>query len=118
MKLLEPVEELCDEVDTVRGFCYLGDRLDASGGCNAAVTARARIGWVKFRECGELLYGRRFALKTKGRVYKSCVRSAMLHGSETWCLKEDDMAILRRAERAMVRLMCGVKLTDRRRPMI
>ena len=53
--LVEPVEELCEEVETARGFCYLGDRVNASGGCEAAVTARARIGWVKFRECGELL---------------------------------------------------------------
>ena len=39
----------------VRGFYYLGDRVNAGGGCKAAVTVRARIGWVKFRECGELL---------------------------------------------------------------
>ena len=48
--LVEPVEELSEDVETVRGFCYLGDRVNASGGCEAAVTARARIGWVKFRE--------------------------------------------------------------------
>ena len=53
--LVEPVEELCEEAEMVRGFCYLGDRVNASGVCEAAVTARARIGWVKFRECGELL---------------------------------------------------------------
>ena len=40
----EPVEVLCDEVETVKGFCYLGDRLNASGGCETAVTARVRIG--------------------------------------------------------------------------
>ena len=39
--------ELCEEVESVRDFCYLGDRVNASGGCEAAVTARARIGWVK-----------------------------------------------------------------------
>ena len=44
----------------------------------------------------------------------SCVRSAMLHGSETWCLRENEMVILRRTERAMVRSMCGVKLVDRK----
>ena len=38
----------------------------------------------------------------------------MLYGSETWCLKENEMAILRRTERAMVRAKCGVKLRDRR----
>ena len=110
----EPVKVLCDEVETVKGFCYLGDRLNASGGCETAVTARVRIGWMKFRECGELLLGRRFSLKMKGMVYRSCVRSAMLHGSETWCLRENEMVILRRTERAMVRSMCGVKLVDRK----
>ena len=73
----------------------------ADGDCEAAVTARARIGSVKFRECGELLNSKRFSLKLKGMLYQSCVRSAMLYGSETWCLRENEMAILRRTERAM-----------------
>ena len=84
MDLVELVEELYEEVETVRGFCYLGDRVNPSGGCEAAVvTARARIGWVKFRECGELLNSKTFSLKVKGMVYRSCVRVAMLYGSET-----------------------------------
>ena len=58
----------------MNGFCYLGDRLNASGGCEAAVTARVRIGWVRFRKCGELLLGNRFPLKMKGKVYCCCVR--------------------------------------------
>ena len=41
---MDSVEELCEEVETVRGFCYLGDRVNAGGGCEAAVTARARVG--------------------------------------------------------------------------
>ena len=69
---------------------------------------------MKFRKCGELLRGRRFSLRMKGMVYQSCVRSAKLYGSETWCLRESEMAILRRTERAMVRSMCGVKLADRK----
>ena len=80
---MEPVEELCEEVEMVRSFRYLGDRVNASGGCEAAVTARARIGWVKFRKCGELLNSKRFLLKVKGMVYRSCVRVTMLYGSET-----------------------------------
>ena len=40
----EPVEVLCDEVEAVKGFCYLGDRLNASGGCETAVTLKVRIG--------------------------------------------------------------------------
>ena len=89
--------------------------MNASGGCEAAVTARARIGWVKFKECGELLNSKRFLLKMKGMVYWSCVRSVMLYGSETWCLRENKMAILRRTKRAMVRAMCGAKLMEKKR---
>ena len=66
---------------------------------------------MKFRECGELLC-RRFSLRMKGMVYRTCVRSPVLYGSETWCLRDSQMAILRRTERAMVRLLCGVKLVD------
>ena len=59
---------MCEQVETVRCFCYLGDRMNASGGCEAAVTARARIGWVKFKECGELLNSKKFLFRTKGMV--------------------------------------------------
>ena len=92
----------------------MGDRLNASGGCEAAVTARVRIGWVRFRECGELLLGNRFPLKMKGKVYHCCVRSAILYRSETWCLKENEKAILRRMKRAMMRAMCDQKVVDRK----
>ena len=64
----EPVEVLCDEVETVKGFCYLGDRLKASGGCELAVTARERIGWMKFKECGELLLKEVFFENERGGV--------------------------------------------------
>ena len=67
-------EKLCDGVETVIKFTYLGDRLNATDGCEMVVTARSRIGWMKFRE--------RFSLKRKGKIYKSCVRSAMLYGIE------------------------------------
>ena len=106
------MEVSCNEVETVKRFCYLGDRLNASGECEAAVISRVGIGWMKLRECGELLRGR-FSLRKKGMIFRSCVRSAMLYRSETWCLKESEIATLRRTERAMVRSMCGVKLVDR-----
>ena len=43
-------------------------------------------------------------------VYRSCVRSAMLYRSETWCLRENEMVILSRTEAAIVKSMCGMKL--------
>ena len=71
---MDSIEKFSDEVETVNGFFYLGDRLNASGGCEAAVTARVRIGWVRFRKCGELLLGNRFPLKMKCKVHRCCVK--------------------------------------------
>ena len=67
-------EVMCDEVESVKGFRYLGDKLKASGECEAAVTTRTRVGWKKFRECSEILFGKRFSLQMKGKIYKHYVR--------------------------------------------
>ena len=79
---MEQKEKLCDEVETVRKFTYLGDGVSAGGGCEAAVTARTLCRWVKFSECGEFLHGKRFPLMPKGAVYKGYDRPAILYGSE------------------------------------
>ena len=39
----------------------------------------------------------------------------MLYRSETWCLRENEIAVLRRIERAMVRAMCGGKRMEKKR---
>ena len=68
---MDLIKKLCNEVETVNGFCYLGYRLNCSGGCEATVTARVRISWVRFRICGELLLGNKNwknPLKMKGKL--------------------------------------------------
>ena len=49
----------------------------------------------------------------RGRLYSSCVRSSMLHGSETWLVRKENVVALQRAEMRMVRWMCGTKLKVR-----
>ena len=66
-------------VEIVTKFSYVGDRLNATGGCKAAVTAKTRIGWIKFREYSEILKGKKFSIKMKRKIYKSCVRSTLLY---------------------------------------
>ena len=45
---VEQEEKVCSDV---REFTYLGDSVSTGGGCEAAVTARTRCGWVKFTKC-------------------------------------------------------------------
>ena len=37
----------------------------------------------------------------------------MLYRSETWCQSKDEMAILTRAKKAMIRAMCGIVLSEK-----
>ena len=58
-------------------------------------------------------------MRIKGKIYgiKLCKISYIIwkrYGSETLCLRENEVAILRKAERYMVRAMFGVKLVDKR----
>ena len=41
------------------------------------------------------------------------MRSSMLHGSETWPVRKENVVALQSAEMRMVRCMCGIKLKDR-----
>ena len=46
---------------------------------------------------------KKICFSIKGSVYKSCVRSAMFYGNETWCVGQNGIWIQQRTERAMVR---------------
>ena len=80
------------------------------GDADAAVEARIRIGWNKFRQLVPLLTNKDVSLIMRGRLYSSCVRSSMLHGSETWPVRKENVVALQRAEVRMVRWIWSMKL--------
>ena len=41
-----------------------------------------------------------------------CARSVLLYGSETWPLSKDDLYRIKRCDHAMLRWICGVKITQ------
>ena len=114
-EVVDQVEELCDGVETVREFTFLGGMVSASGGCEAIVTVMTRCWWYNSWECGKLLYRNMFRMKPKWTVYANYMRPSILFGSEVWYLKVRRMKILQRSERSMVKVMCGILLKDRKR---
>ena len=59
------------------------------------------------------LCDRRISARLKGKVYKSVVRPALLHSSETWPIKRAQERRMEVAEMRMLRWMCGVTRRDR-----
>ena len=50
------------------------------------------------------------SLKSKGIIYTTCIRPAMLYCSETWTTKIEDIRKIQRSEMRMLRWMAGVSL--------
>ena len=89
-------------VDT---FCYLGDMLSAGGGVEESVRCRVRCVWGKFNELMPILTMRGTSLKVKEKIYKACVQSVIMYGSEIWAMKVEDTQKLKRTEASMMRRM-------------
>ena len=101
-----------DKLEVVASFCYLGDMLSAGGGCEITVTTRLKTAWKKFRELLPVLTSWHLSYKTRGHVYSSCLRSTMLHASETWPLTKMNLQCLQSNDRAMIRQICSIKPED------
>jgi len=101
------------KLELVDKFCYLGDMPSVDGDADATVEARIRIGCNKFRQLVPLLTNKDVSPIIRGRLYSSCVCTSVLHGSETWPVRKENVVALQRAEMRMVRWICGIKLKDR-----
>jgi len=63
---------------------------------------------IKFREYLPIVTRKGFSLKLKGKVIATCVRSCLMHGSETWPMKVEHELKMNCTEMSMIRRMCGV----------
>ena len=50
-----------------------------------------RIGWNKFRQLVPLLTNKDVSLIMRERLCSSCVRDSMLHGSESWSVRNENV---------------------------
>ena len=91
------------KLEVVASFCNLGDMLSAAGGCELSTTTCVKTAWKKFKELKPVLSSRHLC---------SCVRSAMLHASQTWPVTKPCLLRLQRNDRAMIRQICNVKPQD------
>ena len=59
---------------------------------------------------GYIIYGGTFKYvgTLKGKIFRACVQSVLIYGTETWAIKAENLRSLERTERMMVRWMCGV----------
>ena len=66
---------------------------------------------MKFRELSDLLIEKGMSLKSKGIIYTTCIRLVILHDSDTWPIKVEDIRIMQ-SEMRMLRWMERVSLSE------
>ncbi|KAL0867448.1 hypothetical protein ABMA27_008235 [Loxostege sticticalis] len=97
----------------VHKFKYLGSMIADDGTIEADVTNRITTAWIKWRSLTGVLCDTKIPVRTKGKVYKTAVRPAMLYGSETWATKRTHTQKLHTAEMRMLRWSVGVTMKDK-----
>ena len=87
--------------------------LSVDGDVDAAVETGIRIGWNNFRQLVPLLTNKDVSLIMRGRLYSSCVRSSMLHGSETCPVRKENVVALQRGGVGHQSCSCDLKLCSK-----
>ena len=100
------------QVEIVDSFCYLGDVLRCEGGAEAAVRARIACAWKSWRELASILVNQSIPFKARAQVYRACVRSVLLYGSETWATTQQLEDLITRCDTRMLRYMLGIRWQD------
>ncbi|XP_063377554.1 uncharacterized protein LOC134664738 [Cydia fagiglandana] len=100
-------------VPEVSKFKYLGSVLSADANVDMDVAHRVNVAWLRWRSLSGVLCDRRVPIKTKGKVYKTAVRPAMVYGAECWTIKQAHEQKLHVNEMNMLRWAAGVTRLDK-----
>ena len=103
------------EIKQVDGFVYLGGMVTEDGHSAAEVRRRTQAGANAWRKVEGVMLDRKISKKLKGKVLRTCVTPACLHGLETVALTEQQQQKLQVCENNWVRRITRTKRVDRKR---
>ena len=97
----------------VSSFSYLGTIITSDCKDCEDVLNRIKKAGNMFGALKKCLFGnKRICFTVKGKVYESLILSILLYGSESWCLTEDLLRLLKSFHNRCVRSMCRVSMSD------
>lgn len=78
-------------IRTTEEFTYLGSVVTNTGGAEVDIGKRLNKARHIFRQMNNVWRTDQYSLKTKLKIYQSCVISTLLYGSECWRMTDSDM---------------------------
>ena len=76
-----------ETVETVSDFIFWGSRITADGDCSHEIKRRLLLGRKVMTNLDSILKSRDITLSTKVRLVKAMVFSVVMHGYESWTIK-------------------------------
>jgi hypothetical protein len=104
---------LVDSENITDSFKYLGSIISSDGFIDEDIDQRIKVGWMKWKQLSSVLCDRKVPVKTKGKVYKTAVRPALLYGSECCAPQKKHYTKLHTTEMRMLRWAGGITLMDK-----
>ncbi|RUS74991.1 hypothetical protein EGW08_017258 [Elysia chlorotica] len=86
-----PIEVNGENLPTTEEFTYLGSKVRHDGGAGTDIQSRLSKARNSFRMLNNVWRSSQYKVKTKLRLYQSCVLSTLLYGSECWRMTQSDL---------------------------
>ena len=86
-----PIEVNGENLPATEEFTYLGSKVRHDGGAGADIQNRLSKARNSFRMLNNVWRSSQYKVKTKLRLYQSCVLSTLLYGSECWRMTQSDL---------------------------
>ena len=88
----------------VNKFIYLGSTLSNNGSLDNEIISRIQMGTISFGKLEKRVWSSHsISIPTKISVYKACVMTSLLYGSETWTTYRSQIKTLERFHQRFLR---------------
>ena len=105
-----------EELPTTEEFTYLGSTVRNDGGAGKDIKNRLSKARHAFKTLSKVWKSQHIGLRTKLKLYKACVLSTLLYGSECWRMTDGDLRKLStfhtKSLRCIMRIFWPEKITN------
>ena len=102
-----------NRIQKVEKFRYLGSVINTEGTLKDDTALRIQSAWMSWKKLSGIMHDRKIRRDLKIKLYTTCIRPAMIYGSECWVVNGDCNRRLAVTEMKMLRKICGLTLLDR-----
>ena len=97
-----------DSIKSTEKFLYLGSTVASNGGADKDISRRLNKARNTFRLLNNVWKMKEYSIKTKIKIYQSCVLSTLLYGSECWRMTDSDLSKLSSFHTKSLRRILGI----------